>query len=188
MLRLTCCLLLLLVSTARGEESHSAYDKMTRANEIAQTGRDLRQAVALAKEALPEVSTDPRAVAMYCQVLIDARSLPGIDAQLGDCIAHLYVLDPEGMKANYLGAVVSALHGNRDLARRRLDAAKKAGLPDAAYTQLAAQLGGQPAVVDAPSSSRSMGKMIVAFGAGAVGTAALVLVGVWLSRRRRALS
>ena len=172
---------------APSDVPRSPYEKMARASEMAEAKRDLPAAVALAKEALPEVAGDPVALGMYCTILLDARALPGIDQQLSDCIAHLYVLDPAGMKSNYLGAIVAALHGDSELARSRLDAAKRAGLPDAAYAQLMAQLNGVPAAA-APPPGRSTGKLIVAFGAGAVGTAALVLLGLRLLRRRRAVT
>lgn len=167
----------------------SPYNKMALATAMTQAKQDLPRALVLAKEALPALSGDPTAVGMYCTVLLDARTLPGIDAQLNDCIAHLYVLDPEGMESNYLGALVAALHGQRDLARKRLDTAKRAGLPDAEYTQLAAEIDGPPTptpIVVAESPRKpSMVKMVTGFVAGAVGTAALILLGVRLWRRRR---
>lgn len=186
MLRLACCLLVLSTLAEAGpDDPHRlAYDKMTLAKELAHSKRDLPRALTLAKEALPELSGDPIAVATYCGVLLDARTLPGIDQQLDDCIAHLYVLDPVGMESNSLGARVAALRGHRELAHQRLDVAKKAGLPDAEYTQLAAQIDGRSAPMPAPAPSHSIGKMIVAFAAGAVGTAALVLIGLRLSRKR----
>ena len=169
----------------------SPYDKMALANALAQTKRDLPRALALAKEALPALSADPIAVGMYCTVLLDARTLPGIAAQLDDCIKHLFVLDPEGMESNYLGAVVATLRGQRDLARKRLDVAKRAGLPDAEYTQLAAELDGRatptqshsPAAADPPRSHTT--RNVLAIVAAIVGIAALVLLGVRLSHRRR---
>lgn len=169
----------------------SPYDKMALARSMTQTKRDLPRALVLAKEALPELSADPIWLGMYCAVLLDTRTLPGIDAQLNDCIKHLYVLDPEGMESNYLGAIVAAQHGNRDLAHQRLDAAKKAGLPDAEYTELAAEIDGRakptqllaPAAAEPPSSHST--RNMLALAAGIVGIAALVLISVRLSRRRR---
>lgn len=162
----------------------SPYDKLALANAMTQAKRDLPRAVALAKEALPELAGDPVQLGMYCAVLLDARTLPGIDAQLDDCIKHLYVLDPVGMESNYLGAVVAALRGNRELAHHRLDVAKKAGLPDAAYTQLGAEIDGRPQpVTPAPAKpSTGMGKLLAL---GAVIVLALVALLVIVSRRRR---
>lgn len=175
---------------ARTLNSASPYNKMALAYAIAQTKRDLARALALANEAIPELSADPVALGIYCAVLIDARTLPGVDGQLNACIAHLYVLDPEGMESNYLGAIVAALHGQRELARQRLDVAKKAGLPDAEYAQLAAEIDGrgksQPVspTSAAPPTHNTM-STVLAFAAGAIGTAVLLLIGVRLSRRRR---
>ena len=169
----------------------SPYDKLALAYAITQTGRDLARGLALANEALPEVSGDPIAVGMYCGVLLDLRTRPGIDPQLDDCIKHLYVLDPGGAESNYLGALVAALRGHRDLAHHRLEVAKQAGLPDAEYTQLAAEIDGRapltqtlaPAATELPRS-HGLARML-AVAAGIVGMAALVLAGVRLSRRRR---
>jgi tetratricopeptide (TPR) repeat protein len=171
----------------------SPYDKMALANALAQAKRDLPRALALAKEALPALSADPIALGMYCSVLLDARTLPDIDRQLDDCIGHLNILDPEGMESNYLGAVVATLRGHRDLAHKRLDMAKKAGLPDAAYTELATEIDAPakpaqprpPAPAADPPPRFSTGKMIAAFAAGSIGAAALVLIGARLLRRRR---
>lgn len=175
-------------AVAECEKAHalaptSPYDKMALATAIAQTKGDLHRALTLAKEALPELSGDPIAVGMYCSVLLDARTLPGIDAQLNECIAHLYVLDPEGMESNYLGAMVAALHKQRELAYKRLDVAKKAGLPDAEYAQLAAEIDGRATPTPtAAKPSRSTGKMF-ALGAGLVAIALLTVIG--MRRRRR---
>jgi hypothetical protein len=216
-LRLVCCLLLVctlaeaapesdhrrmcreLAGLGRAEEAvaecekalnvgpASPYDKMALAAAIAQTKRDLPRALALAKEALPELSADPMGLAMYCTVLLDTRTLPGVDYQLNECIARLYVLDPEGMESNYLGAVVATLRGHRDLAHKRLDVAKKAGLPDATYTQLAAEID-KPAQPVAPVATepppRHTASMLVLL-AGIIMMVAVVLIGVRLSRRRR---
>lgn len=176
--------------TALSLAPKSAHDKMALANALAQTKRDLPRAVTLAKEALPELSGDPIAVGMYCTVLLDARTLPRIEPQLDDCIKHLYVLDPEGMESNYLGAIVAAQRGNRELARKRLDAAKRAGLPDAEYTQLAAEIDGRatpkqshsPAAAESPPPDNIMRNVLVAIVAS---IAALILIGVLVSRRRR---
>lgn len=173
--------------TALSLAPQSPYDKMALANALAQAKRDLPRAVALAKEALPEVAADPIALGMYCTVLLDARALPGVDAQLNDCIAHLYVLDPAGMESNYLGAVVAALRGHRELAHKRLDAAKSAGLPDAEYTQLAAQIDGAPhasppAAVEPLPSHRT--RNVIAIIASIIGIAAVTLLAVRLSHRR----
>jgi tetratricopeptide (TPR) repeat protein len=170
----------------------SPYDKMALANALAQSKRDLPRALALAKEALPALSADPVALGMYCSVLLDARALPDIDRQLDDCIGHLNILDPEGMESNYLGAIVAALRGHRDVAHKRLDAAKKAGLPEAAYTQLAAEIDSpakptpslSPANPAESPRGLSVGKMIAAFAVGSIGAAALVLIGARLLRRR----
>lgn len=169
----------------------SPYDKMALANALTGTERDLPRALALANEALPELSADPIAVGMYCAVLLDTRTLPGIDAQLDECILHLNVLDPDGIESNSLGAIVAGLRGHRELARKRLDMAKQAGLPDAAYTQLAAEID-NPATQARPLSpvaaerppSHSMRNML-ALATGIVGMTALILIGVRLSRRRR---
>jgi tetratricopeptide (TPR) repeat protein len=178
--------------TALSLAPNSAYDKMALASALAQTKRDLPRALALAKEALPKLSADPIALGMYCTVLLDTHTMPGIDHELDDCIVHLYVLDPSGMESNYLGAIVAALRGNRELAHNRLEVARTAGLPDAEYTALAADIDGratpkQPltSLAADPPSRHSMGKMVLAFAAGSVGAAALVLIGARLLRRRK---
>lgn len=174
--------------TAQSLAPQSPYNKMALANALAQSKRELPHALALAKEALPEVSADPIALGMYCTVLLDARTQPGIDAELDECIRNLFVVDPEGMESNYLGAVVAALRGRRDLARQRLDVAKRAGLPDAEYRQLAAEIDGRATLPQSLSPeappSRNM-RYVLALAAGIMATAALVLLGVRFSRRRR---
>lgn len=118
-------------------------------------------------------SEDPATVGVFCYAaanLDDGR-------RYGACSQRLLALDPDGLQANAMATMAAAGRGDLDVARRHLERARSAGLPDDAYRSILAQL-----EENEPRTGRYLrwGGVILAAWFGAF---ALLLFAAWILNR-----
>lgn len=119
-------------------DSTSAYDQsaLAAALGIRNAPGDLDRALQLAADAAAGLPQDPDVLATWCQTLLQANRIP----ELRTCAYRLAVIEPDGIVANYLQTMLAGLDGRADDARRYLEKAHAAGLPDDEYQRIDAAL------------------------------------------------
>jgi len=116
----------------------SPYDKISIARPLAlrKHAGDLDRALRLTREGVEQLPADPSALGTWCELLLATRN----EFELAGCIDRLLAADPQGVGANYLGAISAASRGEFSVARRRLVDAHEAGLDEAPYRKLLAAI------------------------------------------------
>ena len=114
----------------------SPYDKISIARPLAlrKHAGDVDRALRLAREGVEQLPADPSALGTWCELLLATRN----EAEFSACSDRLLAADPQGVGANYLGAIAAASRGDFVVARRRLGDAHEAGLDEAPYRELLA--------------------------------------------------
>jgi len=134
----------------------SPYDKLALVQPLARRAQpgDLDRAHKLVGEAVDQLPTDPSALGTWCELSMARRDT----GELARCSDRLLAVDPDGLGAISLGAIAAASNGQIPVARRRLEAARAAGLDDDAYHKLGAliskvEAGADSTGLPAPSTS-----------------------------------
>jgi Zn-dependent protease with chaperone function len=129
----------------------SPYDKSMIAAVLGDRNRpgDLDRALRLAREAVEQLPADPSTLGTWCQVLLRTQDL----AELETCGDRLLAADPNGLGANYVGAVVAASKRDFSRARRHAGAARAAGLDEDAHRKLLAGIADMEANAESAEGS-----------------------------------
>lgn len=123
---------------ARELAPDSPYDRYGLAGAlIARNGAgDLDRAIDLLQDAANELPKDVLVHQAWCV----ARWQQGNNLKLPSCATRLLALDPSGMVANLVGAIVAGDRGDYDEARAHLRKAKAAGLDQTTYSSFSDKL------------------------------------------------
>ncbi|MDB4955723.1 MAG: Zn-dependent protease with chaperone function [Myxococcales bacterium] len=157
---------MLLVSTYRIDEGlaecemalkldpSSPYNKTTIAEVLAirRRPKELERGLVLAREATSQLPGDPHSLEVLCGLLIETRNR----AETESCVERLMTVDPKGLIANYLSALLAIDHGQWYWARKKLEEAHAAGLDEPDYQRLLAAISDGETRSDASHSRRSV--------------------------------
>jgi Zn-dependent protease with chaperone function len=131
----------------------SPYNKSALAQALGVRARpaELDRALELARASVAQLPADPSSLGTLCQLLIQLHR----DTEILGCADRLIAADPDGVEANFIGALAAATRGDFDRAGTLLDKAHAAGLDDATYERLRSALDAE-AKRSAPSSIAGM--------------------------------
>ena len=97
---------------------------------------DVERALTHAREAAEAMPKDVQLLEVWCRATLQS----GLAPPFAQCAERLLALDPDGMQANFFGAIVAGDARDYDEAHRLLRKARDAGLPNEMYEALRAGL------------------------------------------------